>query len=64
MNDTWSIKLITRDGEVRYFKALSCYEPTPEHKLLWKTVTGEEKITSTRVRAIFERKERDEISGF
>lgn len=55
---TWNIRLETIDGQVKEFKALSCYEITEEQKVRLVKVDGDEvKVTATRIKTISEIRE-------
>jgi hypothetical protein len=55
---TWNIRLETSDGQVKEFKALSCYEITEEQKARWVKTDGDEmKVTATRIKIVSEIRE-------
>lgn len=55
---TWNIRLETSDGQVKEFKALSCYEITEEQKARWVKADGDEmRITAARIKIVSEIRE-------
>ena len=54
---TWKIRVTTQQNEDKTFEAYDCAVLTPEQKLLWDTVMGEqERITKARITMLMELK--------